>query len=72
MRSSTAAFAETTDAHPYRLDGWRTSSTLPRLLDTRVVRAELVRLRRPRPAPAAAERLELRSSSLTAGARDRA
>jgi hypothetical protein len=38
------------DTYPLRGDGWQTAATLPGLLDVRVVRAELTRLRGPRPA----------------------
>jgi hypothetical protein len=72
VRNSTAAFTEAEHVHPSRLDGWRTSSTLPGLLDTGVVRAELARLRGGRPGVPAAERFQLRSSPLIARDLDRA
>jgi hypothetical protein len=65
VRNSKAGFVEAEDLHAYRIDGWPTTSTLPGLLDTRVVRAELARLRRPRVGVPATERFALRSSTLT-------
>jgi hypothetical protein len=70
--NSTAAPIEPRYAHAGRLEGWRTASTLPGLLDVSVVRAELARFRAPRPATAISERFELRSSPLTARDLDRA
>jgi hypothetical protein len=50
VRTSTPAPVQATEAHVRRHDGRRISGSHPRLIDTRLVRAELLRLRGPHPA----------------------
>ncbi len=45
--NSTAPISHSGGARLHRADAWRTTRTLPNLLDTRVVRVELARLRGP-------------------------
>jgi hypothetical protein len=51
VRTSTPAITDATDEHIRRHDGARTVGSHRRLIDTRTVRAELVRLRGAHMAP---------------------
>jgi len=71
VRESAAAFTEVKVPQSFRRADTRTASTLATLLDTRVVRAELLRLRGPRPGTPLAVQFDVRSSPPTAGDLDR-
>jgi len=72
VRNPAAPSREIISTRPLGSVARRGPGTLPTLLDTRVVRAELARLRAPRPGTPLSTRLEVRSTWPAAGSRERA